>query len=119
MKVIFAVMNTTRAVVKLRPEFFPGFIFTTAQVVLITAKITFIFTSLSVVQIYDFHIFTVVYCYGCSSSVPQFTSVIARFFVWNQRETRFDINFPENGNLISFGLHLSPENGNKQTMGIL
>ena len=83
MKVIFAVMNTTRAVVKLRPEFFSGFIFTTAQVVLITAKITFIFTSLSVVQIYDFHIFTVVYCYGCSTSVPKFTSVIARFFVLN------------------------------------
>ena len=66
MKEIFAVMNTTRAVVKMRPEkklrpvqnFFSGLIFTTAQVVFITAKISFIFTSLSTVQIYDFHILT-------------------------------------------------------------
>ena len=28
----------------------------------ITAKIAFIFTSLSAVEIYDFHIFTAVYC---------------------------------------------------------
>ena len=41
------------------PELFSSLIFTTAQVVFITAKITFIFTSLSPVQIYDFHIFTV------------------------------------------------------------
>ena len=34
--------------------------FTTAQVVFITAKIAFISTSLSAVQIYYFHIFTVV-----------------------------------------------------------
>ena len=39
---------------------FSGLVFTTAQVVFITAKIAFIFTSLSAVQIYDFHIFTVV-----------------------------------------------------------
>ena len=39
---------------------FSGLVFTTAQVVFITAKIVFIFTSLSSVQIYDFHIFTVV-----------------------------------------------------------
>ena len=44
-----------------RPEFFSGLIFTTAQVVFITAKIAFIFTSLSAVQIYDFHISTLVY----------------------------------------------------------
>ena len=36
-------------------------VFITAQVVFITAKIAFIFTSLSAVQICDFHIFTVVY----------------------------------------------------------
>ena len=42
-----------------RTELFSSFTFTTAQVVFITAKITFIFTSLSAVQIYDFHIFTV------------------------------------------------------------
>ena len=42
-------------------NFFLGLIFTTAQVVFITAKIAFIFTSLSAVQIYDFHIFTAVY----------------------------------------------------------
>ena len=40
-----------------RPEFFfSGLIFTTAQVVFITTKITFI----SAVQLYDFDIFTVV-----------------------------------------------------------
>ena len=40
---------------------FSGLIFITAQIVFITAKIAFIFTSLSAVQICDFHIFTVVY----------------------------------------------------------
>ena len=44
-----------------RPEFFSGHIFTTAQVMFITGKIAFIFTSLSAVHIYDFHIFTVIY----------------------------------------------------------
>ena len=39
-------------------NFFSGLIFTTALVVFITAKISFIFTSLSAVQIYDFHILT-------------------------------------------------------------
>ena len=76
MKAIFAVMNTTWAVVKIRPKkknqactgfepmtFLSGLIFTTAQVVYITAKISFIFTSLSAVKTYDFHIFTIVYCY--------------------------------------------------------
>ena len=42
-----------------RPELFSSLIFTTAQVVFVTAKIAFIFTSLSAVQIYEFHIFTV------------------------------------------------------------
>ena len=36
-----------------RPEFFSGLLFTTTQVVFITAKIAFIFTSLTAVQIYD------------------------------------------------------------------
>ena len=65
MKAIFAVMNTTWAVVKIRPKkksglygiwthdlylyLLSGLIFTTAQVVFITAKIAFIFTSLSAV----------------------------------------------------------------------
>ena len=40
---------------------FSGPIFTTAQVVFITTKIAFIFTSSAAVQIYDFHIFTVFY----------------------------------------------------------
>ena len=39
---------------------YSGLIFTTAQVVFVTAKIAFIFTPLSEVQIYDFHILTVV-----------------------------------------------------------
>ena len=59
---IFPVMNTAWAVVKIRPKkkiqactgfepmtFLSGLIFTTAQVVFITAKIAFIFTSLSAV----------------------------------------------------------------------
>ena len=54
-----------------RPEFFSGLIFTTAQVVFIIAKITFIFTSLSTVHIYNFHTFTVV-----DSSLHG--------FIWNQ-----------------------------------
>ncbi|RMX53603.1 hypothetical protein pdam_00004343, partial [Pocillopora damicornis] len=43
------------------PEFFSGLIFTTAEVVFITAKIAFVLTSLFAVQIYDFPIFTVEY----------------------------------------------------------
>ena len=35
-----------------------GLTFTTAQVVYIIARITFIFTSLSAVQTYDFHIYS-------------------------------------------------------------
>ena len=44
-----------------KPEFLSGLIFTTAQVVFITAKISLIFTPFSGVQIYDSHIFTVDY----------------------------------------------------------
>ena len=44
-----------------RPEFFYYFIFTTAEVVFITAKIAFVLTSLFAVQIYDFPILTVEY----------------------------------------------------------
>ena len=40
-------------------NFFSGLIFTTAHLVFITVKIAFILTSLSTVQIDDFHIFTV------------------------------------------------------------
>ena len=50
-------------------KFFSGLIFTTAQVVFITVKVTFIFTSLSAVQIYDFHIFTVIYNRLCSNLI--------------------------------------------------
>ena len=61
-----------------RPEFFSGLIFTTAQVVFIIAKISFIFTSLSAVQIYDFHIFTAVYSplHG---------------FIWNQHSDQLPV----------------------------
>ena len=41
--------------------FFLGLIFTTAQAVFIIANITFIFTSLCAVHVYNFHIFTVIY----------------------------------------------------------
>ena len=61
MKAIFAVMYQSSWVqIPYSPEFFSGLIFTTAEVVFITAKIAFILMSLSAVQIYDFHIFTVV-----------------------------------------------------------
>ena len=84
MKAIFVVMNTTRAVayrccvLPYRPESFSGLIFTTAQVVFITVKITSIFTSLSAVQIYDFYIFTVVYSplHG---------------FIWNQHNDQLPV----------------------------
>ena len=75
-------MNTTCAVVGSNPVqawiFFSDLIFTTAQVVFITVKITFIFTFLSAVQIYDFHIFTVVY------------SLLYRF-IWNQHNEQLPI----------------------------
>ena len=44
---------------------FSGFIFTTARVVFITAKIAFIFMSLLAVQIYDFPIPTIVSYFCC------------------------------------------------------
>ena len=58
--------------------FLPGLLFTTASVVFITAKIAFIFTSLSTVQIYDFHIFTDVYSplHG---------------FIWNQHSDQLPV----------------------------
>ena len=76
-----------------RPEFFSGLIFTTAQVVFLTAGrslsylrlypqfkyMTFIFTSLSAVQIYDFHISTVVY------------SPLHRF-IWNQHNYQLPVD---------------------------
>ena len=55
MEAIFAVINTTLAVVKIRLRTLLEHYLST------TTKIAFIFTSLSAVQIYDFHIYTVVY----------------------------------------------------------
>ena len=49
-----------------------------AQVVFITAKIAFIFVSLSAIQIYDFHIFTVV----CSP---------LHGFIWNQNDSQLPV----------------------------
>ena len=64
MKVTFPVMSYFKAVVERRPEkkiqAYMGFFFFFFFFRLITAKISFIFTSLSAVQIYDFHIFTTV-----------------------------------------------------------
>ena len=59
-------------------EFFSGLFFTPALVVFITAKIASIFTSLSAVQIYDFHIFTAVYSplHG---------------FIWNQHSDQLPV----------------------------
>ena len=61
---VIAVTHTNQPVpIPYRPEYFflSGLILTTARVVFITIKIAFIFTSLSAVHIYDFHIFTVIY----------------------------------------------------------
>ena len=58
--------------------FFSGLIFITAQVVFSTVKISFTFTSLSAVQIYDFYIFTVVY-----SSLHG--------FIWNQHNGQLPV----------------------------
>ena len=49
-----------------------------AQLVFITVRITFIFTSLSTVHIYDFHIFTVIY-----SSLHG--------FMWNQHNDQLPV----------------------------
>ena len=64
---VIAVTHTNQPVpIPYRPEYFflSGLILTTARVVFITIKIAFIFTSLSAVHIYDFHIFTVIYSKG-------------------------------------------------------
>ena len=61
-----------------KPEFLPGLLFTTASVVFITAKIAFIFTSLSTVQIYDFHIFTDVYS-------------LLHGFIWNKHSDQLPV----------------------------
>ena len=61
-----------------RPGFFSGLFFTTTQVVFITAKIAFIITSLTAVQIYDFHIFTTAY-----SSLHG--------FIWNQHSDQLPV----------------------------
>ena len=64
MKVTFPVMSYFKAVVERRPEkkiqAYMGFFFFFFFFRLITAKISFIFMSLSAIQIYDFHIFTAV-----------------------------------------------------------
>ena len=69
-------MNTTEVVMKIRPEkiqaltrfeaMTSGLIFTTARVVIITAKIAFIFIPQSAARIYEFHMFTVITC--CKNS---------------------------------------------------
>ena len=72
-----------------------GLIFTTAQVVFITAKMAFIFTSLSAVQIYDFPIFTVVY------------SPLHRF-IWNQYDNQLLVGRSFNSaNLVNIRCELS------------
>ena len=54
------VWQRSRVEIQYRPEFLLGLISITAQVVFITAKIVFIFTSQFAVHLHDFHIFTVV-----------------------------------------------------------
>ena len=54
------VWQRSRVEIQYRPEFLLDLISITAQVVFITAKIVFIFTSQFAVQLHDFHIFTVV-----------------------------------------------------------
>ena len=55
-----------------------GLLFNSAKVVFINAKIAFIFTSLTAVQVYDFHIFTAVYSplHG---------------FIWNQHSDQLPV----------------------------
>ena len=62
------------------PESFSGPIFTTAQVVFTTARVTSIFVSSTAVHIYDFHIFTVIYSplHG---------------FIWNQLNNQRSTNW--------------------------
>ena len=60
-----------------------GFEPTTAQVVFITAKIAFLFTSLSAVKIFDFHVFTFVNSCDISSenlALDQLTIPLLIFF---------------------------------------
>ena len=57
--------------------FFSGLVFTTAQVVCITAR-SLLFTSLSAVQIYDFHIFLAVY-------------LSLHGFIWNRHNDQLPI----------------------------
>ena len=54
------VWQRSRVEIQYRPEFLLGLISITAQVVFITAKIVFIFTSQFAVHLHDFHLFTVV-----------------------------------------------------------
>ena len=62
----------------------------TAQVVFNTARIAFIFTSLSKVQIYDFHIFTVIYKQLMTGfkgySEFSFAKTLQCSLNWSQRE---------------------------------
>ena len=65
---------------------FLGLNFTTAQAMFITAKIAFIFTSLSVVHLYDLHTFTVIY-----SSLHGFINKIMKWWAWHSNH-----NYPVN-----------------------
>ena len=54
------VLHRSWVLIPYRPKFFSGLLLTTAQIVFVFVKIAFMFTSLSAVHIYDFHMFTVI-----------------------------------------------------------
>lgn len=49
------VLHRSWVLIPYRPKFFSGLLLTTAQIVFVFVKIAFMFTSLSAVHIYDFH----------------------------------------------------------------
>ena len=99
MKAIFAFMNTTWAVVKIRPEKNSG----------LYRKIVFTFTSLTAVQIYDFHIFTFVYSplHGFtwnqhSDQLP--VGLLAQLVEQSTQEARIALGYASSNSYASFVL---------------
>lgn len=52
------VLHRSWVLIPYRPKFFSGLLLTTAQIVFVFVKIAFMFTSLSAVHIYDFHVYS-------------------------------------------------------------
>ena len=68
------------------PEFFfSGLIFPTVKVVLITTKIAFIFTYLSTVHIYVYHVFTVIYSHNSRIFTSEYEATSSIFLRIKQK----------------------------------